>query len=115
MTAMSVFQSQLPFSQVSGVILRSGRSSRLTGCGQSNTTGPDREREDLANENPGTRAPSRAEEEDEDSDERNLGVNGGDVVSACNIGTIGARNLVGLVEARSNTDNGNDELNNVRR
>merc|ERR1712137_443333 len=49
------------------------------GGGKGNTTGADREREDLANDDPGTRTPGAGKEEDEDGDEGDLGVDGRDV------------------------------------
>lgn len=45
-----------------------------------NTSSSDWQRENFTNDNPGTRTPSRGEEEDEDGDERNLGVDSGNVV-----------------------------------
>ena len=53
---------------------------------ETDTAGPDRERKDLANNDPGTRAPGGGEEEDEDSDEGNLGVDGGNVVGKAELG-----------------------------
>ena len=54
--------------------------SQLEGSGKTNTSGSDRKRENLANKDPGTGTPGRGEEEYEDSDERNLCVDGGNVV-----------------------------------
>merc|ERR1712113_425267 len=74
--------------------------------GKTDTTGTDREREDLANDDPGTRAPGGGEEEDEDSDEGNLGVDSRNVVGNRLTGSV----FVGVVEANSNTDDSNQEL-----
>lgn len=76
------------------------------GGGESNTTRTDGQREDLTDEDPGTRTPGGGEEEDEDGDESDLSVDSGNVVGAC--GTIGESG--GVVETLSNTDNGNQEL-----
>jgi hypothetical protein len=77
------------------------------GCsGESNTTGADREREDLADDDPGTGTPGAGEEEDEDGDEGNLGVDGGDV----NCASVASSVDVCLVEADGDTDDGNKEL-----
>ena len=79
------------------------------GGGETDTTRTDWQWEDLTNENPGARSPSAGEEEDEDGDEGNLGVDGGDVVG--NSGSIWASaDGVGLVEADGNTDDGDEEL-----
>ena len=80
------------------------------GGGQTNTTGSDRQREDLANDNPGTRTPGGSEPEDGDSDEGNLGVDSRNVVGNALGRVLGVG--VGLVEADSDTDSGNDELTN---
>lgn len=74
--------------------------------GESNTTGADRQREDLANDNPSTRAPGGGEEEDEDGNEGDLGIDSRDVVGNGVSDGIG----VGLVEADGDTDDGNEEL-----
>lgn len=92
----------------------SGGRPRLTGCRQSNTTGTNRQREDLANKNPSTRAPSCAEEKDEDGDERDLSVDGSGVVGAYHISTISANDSVSLVEAGGDTNDADDELRMVR-
>ena len=76
------------------------------GSGEGNTTRTDGKREDLTDEDPGTRTPGGSEEEDEDGDEGDLGVDGGDVVGAG--GTIWESG--GVVETLSNTDDGNQEL-----
>lgn len=75
------------------------------GSGETNTTGADGEREDLSDENPGTGAPCRSEEEDEDGDESNLGVDGGNVLGDPII-TLPD----GVVETDCDTDDGNEEL-----
>ena len=72
------------------------------GGGKGNTTGADREREDLANDDPGTRAPGAGKEEDEDGDEGNLGVDSRDVYSAGLTSGV----LEGLVESNSDTNDG---------
>merc|ERR1712137_617170 len=76
------------------------------GGGEGNTTRADGEREDLTDEDPGTRTPCGGEEEDEDGDERNLGVDGRDVVGTG--GAVGEGG--GVVESLSDTDDGNQEL-----
>jgi hypothetical protein len=76
------------------------------GGGESNTTGADGERENLADDDPGTGTPSAGEEEDEDGDERNLGVDSRDV--NCALVTISVD--VSLVEADSDTNDGDKEL-----
>lgn len=76
------------------------------GSGEGNTARTDGDGEDLANKNPGTRAPGRGEEEDVDGNQSNLGIDGGDVVS--DSATAAVR--VGLVETDSDTNNSDDEL-----
>ena len=76
------------------------------GGGKSNTTRADREREDLANDDPGARAPGAGKEEDEDGDECDLGVDSRDVDSAGLTSGV----LEGLVESNSDTNDGNEEL-----
>jgi len=71
------------------------------------TTGSDGEREDFTDEHPSTWTPSRGKEEDEDGDEGDLGVDGGDVV--CDGATV---DDVGVIETLGDTDNGNEELAN---
>lgn len=78
----------------------------VRGGGEGNTTRADGQREDLTDEDPGTRTPGGGEEEDEDGDERNLGVDGGDVVGAG--GAVGEGG--GVVESLSDTNDGNQEL-----
>ena len=80
------------------------------GGGETHTAGADRQREDLTNENPGTGTPCRGEEEDEDRNEGNLSVNGRDVVGECALGIIGGGGGVSVVEADSDTDDGDEEL-----
>lgn len=74
--------------------------------GKTDATRTNREREDLANDDPSTRAPGGGEEEDEDGDEGNLGVDSRDVVGNRLTSSV----FVGVVEANGNTDNGNQEL-----
>ena len=76
------------------------------GGGERNTTGADGEREDLTDEDPGTRTPGGGEEEDEDGDERDLSVDGRKVVGAGGAISKGG----GVVEALSDTDDSNEEL-----
>ena len=76
------------------------------GSGQGNTTRTNGQREDLTDEDPGTRTPGSGEEEDEDGDEGDLSVDGRDVASAG--GTISEGD--GLVETNGNTDDGDKEL-----
>lgn len=80
----------------------------VRGGGEGNTTRADREGEDLADDDPGTRTPRRGEEEDEDGDEGNLGVDGRDVVGDRDWG-VGVVE-VSLVEADSHTNDGHEEL-----
>lgn len=49
-------------------------------CRQCNSASTDWQREDLANNDPGTRAPSGGEEEDKDSDKGNLSIDSRNVV-----------------------------------
>jgi len=76
------------------------------GGGKSNTTGADGEREDLANDDPGTRAPSAGEEEDEDGNECDLSVDSRDVGSAGLTSSV----EVGVVETNGDTNDGDEEL-----
>jgi hypothetical protein len=61
------------------------------GGGQSNTTGTDGQRVDLADDDPGTRTPGAGEEEDVNADEGDFSADG-------------------ALGAGSNSDNGNNEL-----
>lgn len=72
---------------------------------EGNTTRSDREREDLADDNPGTRTPSRGEEEDEDGNEGDLSVDSSNVVGS----GVASGVKVRLVETNRHTDNGDDE------
>lgn len=65
-------------------------------------------RERLTDHDPGARTPCGGEEEDVDCDEGDLGIDSGDVVRD----GIPIHVEVGLVEADSNTDDGNQELAN---
>ena len=76
------------------------------GGGESDTTGTDWKREDLTDDDPGTWTPGGGEEEDEDGNEGDLSVDGGDVVGNGVTGSI----EVGVVETNGNTDDGNEEL-----
>jgi len=78
---------------------------------ESDTTRSDGKREDFTDQNPGTRAPSGSEEEDEDGNEGDLSVDSGDVVGAGKIVTTGGvGDLVSVVETDGNTDNSDDKL-----
>jgi hypothetical protein len=76
------------------------------GGGETHTSGADREREDLADDDPGTRTPSASKEEDEDGNECDLGVDSGDVVGSAFTSSI----EVSVVEADCDTDDGDQEL-----
>ena len=78
----------------------------VRGSRQSNTAGTDRERENLADDDPGTRTPRGGEEEDEDSNERNLSIDGGNIVRH----GVAISSQVGFVETNSDTDDGDEEL-----
>jgi hypothetical protein len=81
------------------------------GGGEGNTTRSDGKREDLTDQNPGTRAPGGSEEEDEDGNEGDLGVDSRDVVGAGKIVTSsGVGDGVGVVETNGNTDNSDNKL-----
>jgi len=78
---------------------------------KSDTTGSDGQREDLTDQDPGTRTPGGGEEEDEDGDECDLGVDGANVDSAEDLGTSSVgTDRVGLVESDGDTDDGDNEL-----
>lgn len=96
--------------QVGGDDGNDGVPEPVGGSGQTNTTGADGEREDLANNDPSSRAPGGGEPEDEDSDESNLGVDGANVVGGGGIGLVGSRGGVSLVETGSDTNDGDEEL-----
>ena len=76
------------------------------GGGESNTTGADGEREDLADDDPGTGTPGAGEEEDEDGDEGDLSIDSRDIVGERI--SVGIR--MGFVESDGDTDDGNKEL-----
>lgn len=82
----------------------------VRGGGQTDTTRSDGEREDLADDDPGTRAPGGGEPEDEDGDEGDLGVDGADVVGDDAVRVASGGRGVGVVEADSDTNDGDDEL-----
>lgn len=82
----------------------------LRSGGETDTTRSDWEREDLANHDPSARTPSRGEEEDKNSNESDLGIDGGDVVGDSSVGVLGAGVGVGVVETDGNTNDGNEEL-----
>ena len=80
------------------------------GGGEGDTAGADGQGEDLADDDPGAGAPGGGEPEDEDGDEGDLGVDGGDVVGQVGL-TRGVRGVrVRVVEADGDTDDGDDEL-----
>ena len=76
------------------------------GSRETDTTSSDWEREDLADNNPGTWTPGGCEEEDEDSDEGDLRVDSRDVVGDRVTSSI----EMGVVEADSDTNDGDEEL-----
>lgn len=80
------------------------------GGGQTDTTRSDGEREDLANDDPGTGTPGGGEEEDEDGDEGDLSVDGRDVVGDAGIRISLGGGGVGVVEADGDTNDGDEEL-----
>lgn len=80
------------------------------GSRDTNTTRSDGEREDLANDDPGTGTPGGGEEEDEDGDESNLGVDSADVVGDLSVGLVSSGRGVGVVESDGDTDDGDEEL-----
>lgn len=82
------------------------------GSRQTNTARSDGDGEDLADDDPGTRTPGGSEPEDEDGNESNLGVDSADVVGDHAVGVISSGRRVGVVEADSDTDDGDDELAN---
>jgi hypothetical protein len=95
-----------------GCLSTYGVPEPVGGGGQSNTTRADGQREDLADDDPGSRTPGRGEEEDEDGNEGDLGVDGGDVVGDGGSGGVGGGDVdqVSLVETNSDTNNGDEEL-----
>ena len=78
------------------------------GGGQTDTTGADGQRENLADDDPGTGTPGGGEPKDEDGNEGDLGIDGGGVVSQALLGIAGIR--VGVVEANGHTNDGDEEL-----
>lgn len=64
--------------------------------------------EDLADENPSARTPRGCEEEDEDGDEGDLRVDGGDVIRQAQLWVF--RVGVGVVESDGDADDGDEEL-----
>lgn len=81
------------------------------GGGETNTTGSDGEREDLADDDPCSWTPGGGEEEDEDGDEGNLSVDSASVVGTRKwVATIWVGNFVGVVKADGDTNNGDEEL-----
>lgn len=82
----------------------------VRGSGESDTTGSDGQREDLANDDPRTGSPGGGEEEDEDGDEGDLGVDGADVVSQ-HLLAFWVRGVeVSLVETDGHAHTSDDEL-----
>lgn len=55
----------------------------VAGGGESDAARADGQREDFADDDPCSRTPGRGEEEDEDGNECDLGIDGGQVVRAC--------------------------------
>jgi hypothetical protein len=76
------------------------------GGGETHTSGADREGEDLADDDPGTRTPGAGEKEDEDGNECNLGVDSRDIVGSALTSSI----QVSVIEADCDTDDGDEEL-----
>ena len=77
----------------------------IRSSGESNATRADGNREDFASNNPCTRAPGGSEAENVDANERNLGIDGSDIV-----GDWISINFVGVVETDGVADGGNNEL-----
>lgn len=77
---------------------------------ETNATRSDGEREDLANDDPGTGTPGGGKEEDEDGNEGDLGVDSADVVGSDLVRVVVGGSGVGVVETDSDTDDGNEEL-----
>lgn len=78
----------------------------VRGSRQCNTTSTDRERENLANDDPSSRTPSGSEEEDEDGNKGNLSIDSRNVVChGCAI-----RESVGVVKSDGDTDDRDQEL-----
>jgi len=75
--------------------------------GKSDTPRSDRKREDFSDKDPSAGTPSGSKEENEDGDERDLGVHGGNVVS--NARCTVSREM-GLVEPDCDTNDGYNEL-----
>lgn len=96
--------------QVGGDDGNDGVPEPVGSSGQTDTTGADGEREDLANNDPSSRTPGGGEPEDEDGDEGDLGVDGSNVVGGGGIGLVGSRGRVSLVETGSDTNDGHEEL-----
>ena len=76
------------------------------GGGKTHTAGADRQRENLANNDPRSWAPCAREEEDEDGNEGDLSVDRRDVVGSAVAGSV----QVGFVEAGGDTDDCHEEL-----
>lgn len=75
---------------------------------ESNTARADGKREDLANDDPGTRTPGAGKEEDEDGNEGDLSVDRTGVLGNLVTGSVGSE----VVEADSHTNDGDEELAN---
>lgn len=75
---------------------------------QGNTAGADGQGEDLADEDPRAGTPGGGEEEDEDGNEGDLCIDGGDVVGDGDGGVAGT-DRVSLVETDGHTDNADNE------
>ena len=83
----------------------------VRGGREGNTAGTDRQREDLANDDPSTGTPGRGEEENEDGNESNLCVDSTDVVGTRDGHTRGIKtDVVRVVETDRDTDDGDEEL-----
>jgi len=78
----------------------------IGGGGQTNATGANWQWENLANNDPGARAPGRGKEEDEDGNERDLGIDSRDVVGNRVTGLI----EMGVIESDGDTNDSDKEL-----
>lgn len=76
------------------------------GSGETHTTRSDRKREDLADQDPGTRAPGGGKEEDEDGNECNLSIDRRKVVGAGFTGGV----QVSMVESDRHANDRHEEL-----
>ena len=117
MTAMMVFHNQLEAVESATPRERIGSGKISPTCGMSQRSDKYTTRKQgkcamgwarLTDHDPGTGTPRRSKEEDVDSNEGDLGIDGGNVV--CNGGASGVE--VCLVESDGDTNDGNQELAN---